>query len=518
MRFWIDIENSSGTKQGGGPIVSATSWYHVARINRAGAFRFQMAATDDRADEVQNKRVARCYGVMDGAPTSLGAGIIDQVETVINANGDAMLMVSGDDLLRELANRTVGELKIFQTSTTLTPDASDRHDPGAGTDLDLVTNSPITISTSQFIYIGHNEPFDAWTPTISTGNGNASTLSAQYYSTEQNGWRSITITDGSSLLSRTLAQTGAVTWTRPDDWRSYLHNSQTLYWIRFQVSANTSNVTFTNSQISGHTADTSGPADIIAFAPSGWSLDTVTGYNATSKSVRHTFNGESVLAALVKLAELTGERFRLGTGRKVVWLQDDETASGIRAAAHSASPLMHDETSVCTITALRKVEDTYKSYVGRIYPVGKDGVTLESTTKSAPAGYTLGSGTAGHYLQHDATWSSYGVELWERFGDVDTPDDLYEAAKEELDRRKDAYAAYDLNVVGLEAVVSPGDTIAVQYRRIVDGYTAVDIDDDFVILETVTQVSGDGLKTVGMRVATTDRYPDSGAEALARLL
>jgi hypothetical protein len=47
---------------------------------------------------------------------------------------------------------------------------------------------------------------------------------------------------------------------------------------------------------------TTGPAQIAALFPAGWSLDVVDGHNATLKAIHHRYEGESCLSALCKLA------------------------------------------------------------------------------------------------------------------------------------------------------------------------------------------------------------------------
>jgi hypothetical protein len=51
--------------------------------------------------------------------------------------------------------------------------------------------------------------------TVSKANGNTSTAIISYPSTT--GWKVLTSTDGTSATSKTLAQTGAITWTQPTD-------------------------------------------------------------------------------------------------------------------------------------------------------------------------------------------------------------------------------------------------------------------------------------------------------------
>ncbi|HRJ45250.1 MAG TPA: hypothetical protein PL105_25345, partial [Caldilineaceae bacterium] len=95
MRFWIDIENSSGTRQGSGPITSALYWRSVRRLDRAGEFAFEMPATDSRASLVTARMVARCKMVIAGAVVEVGAGIVDSISTRIGDDGQPILVVAG---------------------------------------------------------------------------------------------------------------------------------------------------------------------------------------------------------------------------------------------------------------------------------------------------------------------------------------------------------------------------------------------------------------------------------------
>ncbi len=102
MRFWIDVENSAGTRQGSGPITAALNWRSVRRLDRAGEFSFEMPATDSKASLVTARRVVRCKTIINGAVAEVGAGIVDTISTRIGSDGLPMLVVSGPDLLGEL--------------------------------------------------------------------------------------------------------------------------------------------------------------------------------------------------------------------------------------------------------------------------------------------------------------------------------------------------------------------------------------------------------------------------------
>lgn len=530
MRFWIDILHpTTGAKLGSGPIYTALYWEHTARISRAGQVRFGLVSNDARADLIAPKRLARCYTATlpsDNASARIadwGVGIIDSIDLSHATDGAATLSVSGDDLLRELVYRRVGKLRLSAVSDALEPTKAIYHRPSDKSNVNLVDGA-VTMAAGNYIYVGYPEPFDAWTPTIDSGNNVSVPLKAQFYSDneEWDGWQSIIISDGTAVGGATLAQTGEVSWTRPgESWQKMRHDDEMLYWIRFYTDSTLTSVEFASNAITGDGPTTTGPADIMAFAPSAWSLDTVGGSDETVKPIKHQFDGETVLAALIRLAELSGEDFRLSSSanRKVTWRPAKPT-TGIRAVYGTAATSLMKNDAVCVIQSMRKVNDTYESFFGRVYAIGADGLTLEGVTSALPAGYSLRSNDAGHCLQHDATWDAFGIELWETFNDIADVAMLYEAAYETLEQRRRQYEAYDVTVVKLETAVLPGDTISVEYQR-TSGVFAFRVRESFTVLEITTRIDPTGIRVTRMKLgskANRARYPDSEEEIVGRSL
>jgi hypothetical protein len=454
VRIWIDIEDGSGAKQGDGPIVSARGWRSRERLDRAGTVDFDTALTDPRSADASAKRVVRCRGLVNELVADLGVGIVDKRQARVTTGGQLGMAIEGDNLMRELSYRHVGSLLIS--------------DGAGGTD---------------------------------------------------------------------------------DD----------------------------------------GPTEIMALAPAGWSLvSTGAGYANSYKAVLQQFEGETILTALIRLAELTGEHFRLGTGRTIEWLrrsgsaklvyssssgaftlgetiigktsgatgtlrEDDavntwlyvedaignfsgseivegitsgETAtlsaaynpdSGIRAVPDGDPGRLKNNTHVCIITDLQEIQDTYESYVGRLYAYGVGNgaakITLNGTATAVP-GWTVANDAKGDYLEHTSTWNAYGIESRREWKDLESADTLLEAGYEWMLRQLGAQRFYKLSVAKLDATLRVGEYIRVIYRKTVDGYTALNVNALMLVLEIETEVDEEGMRTAGLTVATIDRWPEDDSSAV----
>lgn len=269
-------------------------------------------------------------------------------------------------------------------------------------------------------------------------------------------------------------------------------------------------------------------ADIMAFAPSGWSFDTVNGYNTTGVDVYGSFAGELVLDALIKVAEKFGQHFRLGADRKLVWLRATTPTSGVRAV-QSLGPEADGDASVCLIRSFALIRKTF-DLVTRVYPFGAGNgnarLTMLASTVAEPSGYTLDK--TNNYLEKDAATAQYGlIERYVAFKDIrpisnTTPDvqsaadALYTAAKTYLDQNCVEQATYDLNVAGLNKIVYPGETIHVSYRDYKDGYKALDVDEDLVILETTTEISDADVRTVNCKVSNLAKWDGDDASLVSQ--
>lgn len=525
MRIWIDVEDGSGAKVGSGPITSVVRWRSLKRLDRAGAFEFELPAGDPRAAFLTPKRVVRCWGIVNGTLTELGAGIIDQVKT--RPGSSSMLTVSGDDLLRELTYRSVGLLDL--TNEDVRTPGSLVYFNGPSTystlsdaiDDNTLTKSTIYITYDDFLYVGDDAPFEQVICNIGPAfNAVTARLQGEYWN--GSAWTSMQIEDGTAVGGVCLAQDGTIVVERRADWATTAVNGVSRYWVRLatNVSINANAVDFVDVDVSTTVLSSTALADIMAFAPAGWSLDTVTGYGATATAIYARFAGESVLTALVKVAEALGEHFHLGTDRKVVWTRTDMDASGVRAVRVASATAAEGKSELALIVELERTSTAF-DLISRVYPFGAgDGqarLTLAAGSDAAPSGYTVDR--SANYVKRDASESTYGqIERyvqWKEISPISNTDAdlqaaanaLQAAALAYLSRTSEPYEGYRLRVAKLDQVIDPGETVRVIYDEWDAGYHAIAIDADLVVLESTTEIDKSGIRTVALQVATADRWP-----------
>ena len=119
MSWRIDVLDSSGNVLGPGPITSAAGWESTARMDRAGTFSFEMPASDSKSSLVEPLRIVRCYALVGGAWTEVGAGVVERIETQIGDDGGVTLRVSGSDMLALLSN--FSPIQYYLDGSTVLP-------------------------------------------------------------------------------------------------------------------------------------------------------------------------------------------------------------------------------------------------------------------------------------------------------------------------------------------------------------------------------------------------------------
>ena len=545
----IEVQSPYGTKVGAGPIITGRNWRSSPRMNKIGAFSFEMPLNDPRRSYLVQKRYVRCYGMVDGTRTELGKpGIIDSVVKEVDANGipTGMLRVSGRDLLAELGDITIHELSLIDADVRI-PDSVQYYDGTATAYIDMTdsyNNNPadgvdIPADDEDWHYFGDADVFDVITLDFGAKLNNDTNNFILQYSQGAAAWAAAAIlSDTTKVDNASFAQDGSIRWERQEDWATDTVNSVAdKYWVRIRYKEDMSgDVTINETTITQDTPTTTALADWLAYTDAaagtpisdlGW--DFWATHQATENTVFLILRDVSAFEALTLIAEQTGENFRLGTGRLIDWLQNDKTASGIRATNISDGIVAEDNEDICLITNLRETEDSYEM-ISRIYPQGggqgSTRVTLLECTESAPAGYTLS--TSANYLKKDATESDYGrriemTKFWPGLAsprqgssrDVNSSNALYKLAYEYLERHCTPQTSYQFSVVKLDAAVELGETIQLVYWQTVEGMAVWNLGITAAlhlwVLEMTHAMDDAGSRVVGMQVATIDAWPSSDA-------
>lgn len=277
----------------------------------------------------------------------------------------------------------------------------------------------------------------------------------------------------------------------------------------------------------------------------------------TADGVTVRFQDETVLSALIRVAEVTGEHFKLGSGRTLVWIgpSSDFDASGVRAVYGADGLAVEGYSHIAHIADVERVEDG-QQIVNRVLLRGgghgdarmniyaadtwPDGTAISGSYTTHTMGgisYLIGQNITGTLLdsmfsclQDSDSKTSYGVrEVWLSFPEIMPLDNtdaalttaanqLLRAGYEWMVRRREPKDFYSLNLAGSPAVLSPGTTIPVLAQVYRDGAQPVDIDATLNIIGAAVRVDGTGLVTTGLTVADTDRQPDSDAGRIVQAM
>jgi hypothetical protein len=231
-------------------------------------------------------------------------------------------------------------------------------------------------------------------------------------------------------------------------------------------------------------------------------------------------NNETVLAALVKIADQTDETFR-ATGRQVVWLYKQQPASGITVVMDGDPVALEANTAVCVVDGDPEVTTDLGATITRIYPYGAGNadarLTLASATWVPPTGYTLSA--ASNYIKYDAgeaspadridavrTYNDIGAKAGGVAVDtVSAANQLAQKAYADLVHLIQPVTTYRLKVRKLDGALEPGQTVRFIWRSAVDGVLVVNVDATVVVMEVQTTIDTDA-RTAGLTVATAAHW------------
>lgn len=269
-------------------------------------------------------------------------------------------------------------------------------------------------------------------------------------------------------------------------------------------------------------------AALEALAPAGWTFHP-DDYPANDE-IYYYFAGESLLAGVILLSELTRTHVWLRSGRDL-WFSNEWDDDGLRAIEAGEDANLLDD-NVCLISDLAITATTH-NLISRIVPVGAERrdapgfyVDLFRCSRSAPAGYTLD--TANNFIRYDAAESNYGrVEYFAKYSNIEAAsslasdlqaaaNQLYEAALYELQQRSQIITQYRISLAHAPGVVRPFQRLRTVFRRVVDGRTVLNVDASLYILGATTTVDADGLRTTEIEASTVDRWAQSDIDPIRR--
>jgi hypothetical protein len=276
------------------------------------------------------------------------------------------------------------------------------------------------------------------------------------------------------------------------------------------------------------------PASLVLGALLTYMGVSWTSFGTPSIDVYYDVRRMSVFDALKKVAELTGDHFRIGPGRELHWISSP-SASGLWASGHLDAIAAESNSAVCAIASIKLTREA-KALATRFYAYGGGDelyqVSLEGTTRASAPGYVPGTYTDSFYTLHvdgdpgacyladsDAE-SFFGriekvlevsdlVPLTRDLAGVRSASNaLYDVTRDVLADTAYPQLYYEVELTGVQMQLYVGQTIHLDYHdfeRTEDGTTNryIDISDDVLILAIdVTHDEAD-LRDVRLEVIKT---------------
>lgn len=254
---------------------------------------------------------------------------------------------------------------------------------------------------------------------------------------------------------------------------------------------------------------------------------------------------ESALESLVRVTEITGEKFTSGVmDRELLWLGRDARPSGLRAIGHADPLAVRAADNMLVILDADETEDA-DDLVSRVYVYGAGSGTSRLqpywATLDPPDGYVLDR-TNG-YVERSAAVAAIGViECSQQWDDIvpmagniandqartQAANQLVMQAVTYLEQHSctdvnpetgDVPKFYRLRIAGARRDIKAGYTITVRYSHWRDGVRAWAIDGELWVTSVEREVQADGTTVVvGLDVATVPRQPMSPREYQLREL
>jgi hypothetical protein len=161
----------------------------------------------------------------------------DEVWRFSNAPAGNMVMANGTDTLI-WAGAEIEATAFITSSSTVTYAVTNSNDYS-----EILSNNSqatgqtaaLTQAASGTFLVGSKRPLQGVKLYVKTANDTASTLTGKEWTGAA--WTALTLTDGTTVGGKTLATTGAVTWTYSGNGKPRYINGLSLYWYQFTFSA-----------------------------------------------------------------------------------------------------------------------------------------------------------------------------------------------------------------------------------------------------------------------------------------
>jgi hypothetical protein len=533
MEFWIDVEDRHGNVLGDGPIRTGLGFSITRKLNEIGAFSFSMPITD-RASALllaEERRIIRCWAIVEGTIREMGSGIVDSRKSKLSQDG--ILTISGPDLLHELTNRLVKGLVIYSESAVFPVVIFWKRDDDDGTEtfqeLHEVTdgnfNTGIDIEiagTNAYLLIGADIPFNFVDFSLVPMAINENSVHWGFSDPRATGWRQPDVSDGTNNFENS----GTLEFVRPSNWIKRTIANRTKYWIRADPEKELEVMRLIEILCRYRDIRTDDLTELLAVMPEGWYFDPAW-QTATQHGTYHTFSDENCFEALVRLAELHGENFRLGEGRQIQWLGSEITDSGI-IAMQAPNSFVIRPANTAYISNLNETINL-RDIVSLVQASGSGNastrVSLSDCLIEPSPPYVLNRYNSS--LENTETTAAYGlIERAESFSDISPGDGsgandvaastmLYYAAKAWLEERSQPLKSYTLDMVG--PLVRVGESIFVDYSLFRNGLVRR-LSGDFIVMEAITKIDKSGIHTESLKISNIARKEPNDATLITKLM
>lgn len=494
VALWIDVRDASNNKLGPGPLTEIARWRSVPRMSRAGDFSVEFPATYLRLHELQidgnpllhTDRYLYCYGILNGAVTLLGTGIVKEIELTRSAGSPPMITASGPDVLGELRRTTV--------RTVYRPWQYDINDSATAPE-DLLTTFAVV-------------PYlpDDW---LFTGSATLANITAKFVHASLLG----ALVDIGSKIGEHFRIGSA-------------NNGRELVWLGPQSTMVDCGV---RAELSADLVAAEGNDDIclitaVAEIKDSWDLHTmVFGFGAGQGHDRLDLSavslwpdghrlrcnilsiaGDGLFTTTIAFTE--NHDFSVGEELEIVGTQFFDGTYLVDAVVN-ASSIEIMKTSSATETYTGAVFGPKEHTIDGIeWRIDWDQTYLENVTARLAYG-----------RHHTALQFKEISPLSNSDADVTHAANALLLAMYNWLRTRSATAKfYRLSVAKLNQLIYPGQTMRVVAKGFVEGAAYLNIDQDLIILEPTFEVDANGVRTTSLVVATTDRWPASDGEQAAQ--